>query len=57
MNKLVITKEVERFAELYALWVLTDGTKYINALSPYFRTDKPMKIFKEKYYGKGSYKL
>ena len=47
-----VTPEMINFAEEYALWIVTAGQNYINALSPKFTTDSPMKIFIDNYYSK-----
>lgn len=44
------TAEMIVFAQEYALWTISVGQKYINALSPQFTTENSMNIFIEKYY-------
>ena len=48
-----VTPSMRAFAEEYSLWIITQGQKYINALSPKFTTRSSMDIFLESYYGKG----
>jgi hypothetical protein len=48
-----VTPSMRVFAEEYSLWIITQGQKYINALSPKFTTRSSMDIFLESYYGKG----
>jgi hypothetical protein len=47
-----VTPEMIKFAEEYALWIVTVGQNYINALSPKFTTESSMKIFIDNYYSK-----
>lgn len=47
-----VTPEMKQFAQEYALWTITYGQAYLNALSPNFTMDDPMEIFLSKYYGK-----
>lgn len=47
-----VTSEMKHFAQEYALWTITYGQVYLNALSPNFTMDDPMEIFLSKYYGK-----
>lgn len=47
-----VTPEMIKFAEEYALWIVTVGQNYINALSPNFTTQSSMKIFIDNYYSK-----
>lgn len=47
-----VTPEMIKFAEEYALWIVTVGQNYINALSPKFTTESSMKIFIDNYYTK-----
>lgn len=47
-----VTSEMKQFAQEYALWTITYGQVYLNALSPNFTMDDPMEIFLSKYYGK-----
>jgi hypothetical protein len=47
-----VTPEMIKFAEEYALWIVTFGQNYINALSPKFTTESSMKIFIDNYYSK-----
>jgi len=47
-----ISEEMKKFAEEYALWIITIGQKYINALSTDFTTNNVMNIFISNYYGK-----
>jgi len=47
-----VTPEMRGFAEEYALWLVTAGQKYINALSDKFTTESTMDIFIDNYYSK-----
>ena len=47
-----VSPEMIKFAEEYALWIVTVGQNYINALSPKFTTESSMKIFIDNYYSK-----
>jgi hypothetical protein len=51
------TVEMIAFAQEYALWILSKGQNYINALSSEFTTESPMGIFIKKYYGKDWLKI
>ena len=47
-----VEKEAETFASQYGLWIITDGQKYINALSKDFDSKmETVKYFKENIYG------
>ncbi len=48
-----VSSDMRKFAEEYALWIVSVGQRYINALSPDFTTESAMDIFINKYYGKG----
>jgi len=48
-----VSSDMRKFTEEYALWIVSVGQKYINALSPNFTTESAMDIFIDKYYGKG----
>jgi len=49
----VVTPAMKSFAGEYALWIVSVGQNYINALSPKFTTEDSMCIFLRDYYGKG----
>jgi len=47
-----VSTEMRKFAEEYSVWLISNGQKYINALSPDFTTENHMDIFIRDYYGK-----
>ena len=48
----VVSSDMRKFGEQYALFVITVGQKYINALSPHFTTESSMDIFIRDYWNK-----
>ena len=48
----VVSSDMRKFGEQYALFIITVGQRYINALSPHFTTESSMDIFIRDYWGK-----
>jgi len=40
-----VSTEMRKFSEEYAVWLISNGQKYINAMSPDFTTENDMDIF------------
>ena len=48
----VVSSDMRKFGEQYALFIITVGQRYINALSSHFTTESSMDIFIRDYWNK-----